>query len=470
MIDVDCVLRDLPHFETFCSLEQLHTLAESLRDDDRFDVRVAGTSVGGVPIYDVGFGKGAVKALVVAGPQAQEVIGSLTVFSLMSLLRNGHPALAEADVEWHIVPCIDPDAALLNEEWYLQPFSFESFVRGFYMPTRPDQVDFSFPIRHKQLVFDRPSHEARVLKEILDRVRPDFYFTLHNYAALGGAWIVLSRDIGEPYYAEMAELLRGNGFALQQHSDGWLETYGIRRLAEGTTTLPFVKAMYDSLEALGVEIPRELLDGKAGATSMEYLEEIKPGALTFVAELTYGRHPGDDSLKETEHELRRLNLRLDADAKFIAATVLEEWDRTHDDLDQASPFYRKLSAELVENRETLHLGVTEWYGRSIHDLLFNPDFARLATERDVVVSVGMMHLLFLANAYTFVRLLKSSKQTPAVQKAIERLDRIFAGALADLRSYIAFGEFEVNECDALARGQLGCGLIALNAVLAEARP
>jgi len=235
------------------------------------------------------------------------------------------------------------------------------------------------------------------------------------------------------------------------------------------TTLPFVKAMYDSLESLGVEIPREFLDGKVGATSMEYLEEIKPDALTFVAELTYGRHPGDDSVKETEHDLRRLNLRLDADAKFIAATVLEEWDRTHDDLDRTSPFYRKIAAELVENRETLHLGVTEWYGRSIHDLLFNPDFSRPATERDVVVSVGMMHLLFLGNAYTFVRLLKASEQTAAVRAATDRLDRIFDRALDDLRGYLAFGEFEVNECDALARGQLGCGLIALNAVLEEAR-
>jgi len=195
-IDVGAALRALPHFETFCSLDQLHGLAESLRGRDGFDVQVAGTSAGGVPIYDVGYGTGSIKALVVAGPQAQEVIGSLTVFSLMTLLRDGHPSVAHADVAWHIVPCIDPDAALVNEEWYLQPFSFESFVRGFYMPIRPDQVDFSFPIRHKQLVFDNPSHEARVLQAVLDRVRPDFYFTLHNYSALGGAWIVLNRDIG----------------------------------------------------------------------------------------------------------------------------------------------------------------------------------------------------------------------------------------------------------------------------------
>jgi hypothetical protein len=55
--------------------------------------------------------------------------------------------------------------------------------------------------------------------------------------------------------------------------------------------------------------------------SSEYLAILEPDALSFVTELTYGRHSGAGSLKETDWNLRQLLLRVDADNKFVAAEV-----------------------------------------------------------------------------------------------------------------------------------------------------
>jgi hypothetical protein len=462
LIDVDAVLRDIPHRETLCTIAELHGLAEQLRSDDRFDVRVAGESVGGVPIYHVRFGSGAARVLVVGGPQAQEAIGTLTVFSLLSLLRDGHPELVRADVEWHVVPCIDPDANLLNEGWYTSPWTVEGYVREFWMNPRPQQVDFSFPIHHKRLAFDRPSREALVLKGVLDEVRPDFYYTLHHYGPLGGAWFAISRDLGEPVYAEIGALFDRLGIRIQTEAPGSPQFVGGYRDISRIN----VKSYYDDLEASGVAIPEELLNAKAGASSYEYLTEIKPEAFVYVCELCYGTHDREVSDAPSEHEFRQLMLRLDADNKFLATVILEEWDRTHDDLDAASPFYRKLLVELVEEKDALHEGVTAWYSRPIQDLLFSPTYRGTARERDVVHAYGSLRQHFLCNAATSVRLLRASRQTERVRAAIDRLVPLFDAALADFWSTLSFGTYTVFECDTLARAHLGSGLIAMNAVLA----
>jgi len=81
-----------------------------------------------------------------------------------------------------------------------------------------------------------------------------------------------------------------------------------------------------------------MLQGKTGASSQEYLLEIKPSALVFVAELTHGKHPGDTSEKETGQTLRQLKLRLDADDKYLASVILEEWENVKEELDETSHF------------------------------------------------------------------------------------------------------------------------------------
>lgn len=465
MINVQEVLRDVPHFETFCSVEKLHRLVETLRTDSpNFKVDIAGTSANGVPIHHVQFGIGSVKALLVAFPHPMEPIGGLTVFSLMTLLHHGNRALLEADVEWHIVPCIDPDGAMLNEGWS-QNFTFENYLRNYYLQAPRDQADQSFPITYKKLVVNQPSPEVKVLKGVIDLSQPDFYFSLHNTRA-GGAFYYLSRDIDHKYHGEIYKLLEQEDFPIQKRPP-FKEASA--QYGEGIVELPFIKKLYDYLEqttlsALSAE-KYELL--RYGAASFDYLAETKPSALTFIAETGCVRHPSDESEMETGQNLRKFKLRIDADSKFLATVLLEEWERVKRDLDPTSPFYRAIvGGSVLPKKESLCEGGWPISRYPTRDTLFNPRYDRTMTEGDLFnVCVVDSGLYFVQTSYQFVRLLKASPQTPAVQQALKRTAGAFDEVIADMARYVDFDAFEVIDCDTLAKVQLGSGLIVLNSLL-----
>lgn len=461
MINVEGALRDMPHSETFCSVDKLHALVERLRADSRFKIDAAGTSVKGEPIYHVCFGTGSLKALIVAGPHAHEPIGSLTVLSLMTLLHEGSRALLDADVQWHIVPCIDPDGARLNEGWSQQPFTLENYMRNLYLQAPRDQVDGSFPITYKKMVWKQPSHEAKILQRILDQIRPDFYFPLHNYRT-GGAFYYITRDIDHKYYREIHELLERHDFPLQRRP---LFKEVCPQFGEGIVGILTIKKYYDYLEQT-TSSPEGLVQG--GTQSWDYLANIKPSALTFVAEMGYVRHPSDESERQTGQNLRKLQLRLDADNKFLATLLLEEWEKVKEDLDTESPFYQAIvrGGTILPDKAKISDGGIPLSRYATRDILFNPHNNRTMTEGDqfsaCMVDGGFWFPLW---SYQFVRLLKESPPTPAVRQAIERLERAYDDALDDIARYIDFHAFESFDCDTLAKVQLGSGLIVLNSLL-----
>ena len=461
MIDVESVLGELPSFDTFCSVEKLCRLAEQLREDRRFDVEIIGNSVGGVPIHHVRCGTGSIKALLVGGPHAMEPIGSLTVFSLMTLIHQGNRELLEADVEWHIVPCIDPDGALLNEGWSQKPFTFENYLKNFYLQSMRDMVDCSFPVSHKKLLWNELSHEAAILKELLDRMQPDFYYGLHN-AWIGGAFYFISHDIGRQYHERLHELLDRHGMPIQRRPL-WREVCA--QYGEGIIEMFDVTKHYDYVEKTS-PAPEQIV--RYGASSRYYLTQIKPGALTFVTEMGYVRHPSDESEAKTGQNLRKFLLRLDADNKFLASVLLEEWDKVKDQVDVTSPFYRAIAAGDVFplTREKLYDGGMPLSFYPTRDVLFNSKYDREMTEADRFNSCMINSGAFFTRwSYQFVRLLKQSPQTPAVCRALERLEAAFAQARADIAQHIDFDAFQVVDCDTLAKIQLGSGLIVLNSLL-----
>lgn len=464
MIDVGAVLRDIPHFEKFCSVSQLHGLVGHLREDPRFEVRVAGSSVNGVPIHHVRFGKGKVKALFVAFPHPMEPIGGMTVFSLLTLLSRGHPALVNADLEWNIVPCIDPDGAILNEPWS-QNFSFESYLQNYYLQSARDQADMSFPISYKKLVVNQPSPEAQVLKSVIDVCLPDFYTTLHN-TRVGGAFYLLSHDIEHKYHRQLYRLLEQERFPLQTRPP-WKEVGA--RYGDGIGEVLFTRKIYDYLEQT-TPSPEKYELIRYGGESWDYLAEIKPEALTFVAEMGCLRHPSDESEKDTGIDLRWFKLRIDADSKYLATVLLQKWEAVKDELDVTSPFYRSiLGGTVLPVKDEVVNGGWPMSRYPTRDILFNPKYDKTMTEGDLInVCVVDSGLYFVQWSYQFLRLLKTSRPTQRVQQAIARTQQAFDRVRAEIARHIDVNAFSIVERDTLARVQLGSGLIALNSVL-EAR-
>ena len=456
MIDIEKVTQQLPVFDTFCSVDKLHRLVEGLQTDKRFNIQVAGTSEAGIPIYHIQFGEGSVKALVVAGPHADEPIGSLTAFGLLTLLKNNNKELVGRDIQWHIIPCIDPDGAKLNEGWTQQPYSFKNFMRNFHKQYPTEQVDGSFPLSYKEIYFNQPTPEARALMDVLESVVPDFYYSLHN-AFAGGCYFVLSDDLGLECYQALYRLLGKYNIGLNANSinDGFLQSY-----AESIYKLPSARVGYDFHEKSGKDF-RDFKKG--GDTSWGYFQEINPDMVTFVSELAYLNFP-IETFRETNIYLRQLVLQADADNKFVKTVILEEWNKVKNDLDIANPFYKKVSAYILLAEKNLHECAPETPFMQYQNLLSDPKYSGKATG-DKRFNLHMTVYWVLCHNYEFVRLLKASQQTAIIQSSINRLESLFDNLLEDIGKNINLSELEVIDVNTLAKVQLGSGLIALNAVL-----
>jgi hypothetical protein len=336
-------------------------------------------------------------------------------------------------------------------------------MRNYYEQPYRYQVDTSFPIRHKNLVWDEPSQEAAVLGAVIDEVRPDFFYSLHN-AWTGGVAYYLSRDIGTRYHEALYAFLREETFPVQKRPI-WREL--LARFDDGIVETWSVKKQYDYLERTTAS-PEALL--RFGGGSWDHLEAIRPSALTLVAESGYLRHPADESERPIGGNLRQFKLRVDADSKFLASVLLETWDRLKDQLDSRHPLYRVVEGGwAMPARERLVEGGRPLALQPTRSTLVNVDFDREMTESDqfqaCFVDGGFF---YLPRAYQLVRLLKASPASEAVRTAISRLDTMFDQALAELARYVDPRQFEVIDHDTLARVQLGSGLTVLNSVLEAA--
>src|SRR5262245_56660381 len=127
-MQINNVLKSVPRYRLFPTVSEIHRRVRELSHTAGFSVRTIGKSESGFPIHHVKFGKGRIKALFSAYPHPNEPIGGLTVLTLMSLLRRHHPTLVNLPVEWHFIPCPDPDGVLLNEGWMRKPFTFERYM------------------------------------------------------------------------------------------------------------------------------------------------------------------------------------------------------------------------------------------------------------------------------------------------------------------------------------------------------
>jgi len=157
-------------------------------------LRAVGAARSGYPLRMLSIGAGRRHALVLGGPHPNEPVGFLTVLELARLVA-AHPDLREGlGYTWHFIPCIDPDGARLNEGWYGGPFALRHYHRHFYRPARYEQPEWTFPAPGERAPLDRTLPETEALMRVIDELRPQFLYSLHN-SDLGGAFFVISHDL-----------------------------------------------------------------------------------------------------------------------------------------------------------------------------------------------------------------------------------------------------------------------------------
>lgn len=254
---------------------------------DLCSTRRIGYSRLGEPLDMLSIGDGREHALVIGGPHANEPVGFLTVLRLAKLLCEGE----RHGFTWHLIGCVDPDGARLNEGWYAGPFTVAHHHRHFYRPALADQPEWTFPVDAGAKHFDRPLPETRALMRVIDDLRPGFLFSLHN-ADFGGAYFQISRPL--PGLAgELAALAVSHGVPLDLAP---IDTVGYEVAGPGVTLLPSAD-WTDFADSCGGE-------PTYGASSWQYAD--RHGTFTLIAEVPLWTSPGCDDRAPAGVSERRL--------------------------------------------------------------------------------------------------------------------------------------------------------------------
>jgi len=363
-MDIAALLEKIPHYTAFYTVDELaaegHRLAR--RYPGIIEHSEIGASRAGSPLWRIKLGNGPKQALCFACPHPNEPIGAMTLITLAELLAEDPTLLAESGMTWHLIPCIDPDGTRLNEGWFKGPFNLENYVRHFYRPAGPDQVEWTFPLCYKGHTWDKPLPETAHLMALIEDLKPSFVFSLHN-CAFGGAYWYLGRDI-----PALSPLLEGaaarQGVPLHL---GEPESPYITKFSKAVHSMMSMKTYYDWMDACGQGIAPGPMG--CGTCSADFIGTVCD-ALTLMAELPYFFVRGVDDDSPADMSRREALETRDARRRETYAFLGRQWASIRPLFGEDNPF-----PGLVDG--------TMAYMADARPTPEGPDFDRPATKAEV---------------------------------------------------------------------------------------
>ncbi|MGW5353878.1 M14 family zinc carboxypeptidase [Streptomyces sp. NPDC004031] len=176
----------------------------SARHPDLVRMRLAGESRTGRPLWLLSVGHGRRHALVVAGPHADEQAGGGTALWLAEQAVADRERLADADLTWDLLLCLDPDGTVLNQTGPAGRRPPAVHFRHTYRPAARDQPEWASTFRAP----GDELPETHALLALIDELRPFVQCTLHG-TDVGGARVQLTGEVpglAEPFGKYAAEL------------------------------------------------------------------------------------------------------------------------------------------------------------------------------------------------------------------------------------------------------------------------
>jgi hypothetical protein len=285
VLDLAPLLARVPDFREFMTLDELAASTRALVRDHPGVARVetVGTSTEGRPIELLTIGHGARSALLVGVPHPNEPIGTLTLEFLCRLFCEDEALRRSLDLTLHVVKVADPDGFVLNEGWFKGAFSPARYALEYYRPPHREQVEWSFPVEYKTLSFTTPTAETATVMRVMERVRPSFFYSLHN-AGFCGVYFYVS-DERPALFTALAELVASQRLPLHR---GEPEVPYLETLAPAVYELFGIDATYEYLARTLGEDPAPLIE--AGTSSDDWLRRIAD-AFSLVCELPYYTAP-----------------------------------------------------------------------------------------------------------------------------------------------------------------------------------
>jgi hypothetical protein len=445
--DILSILDDVPEYGVFLTVDELKASTRQLADGypNTVEILPIGHSRQGDPIDAIKVGDGPRQTLLFAMPHPNEPIGSM-MLEYLSLRLAKDDALRESlGCTWYLVKCIDPDGTRLNEGWFKGPFSIENYARHYYRPPAYQQVAWTFPIDYKTLHFHDPPPETQALMGLIEQVRPDFMYSLHN-SDFGGVYFYIWEE-APPLYEPLHRLVESQDLPL--HLGEPEMPYEIE-FASAIYKDNSISAEYDYLEEQTGTDPAEIITG--GTLSFEYARRFCD-PFTLICEMPYFYHPaiGDTSTSD----ILRSDALLQAieEAREALAFLRGLYDAVGHELTVTSPFRDAIEENL--RTSLVELAAEENWVRA------NPETTHVATVAEKFDSLVLRKFHRLNGLGMFVRMLdaqtEATGESPSLASVRETARETFEERAADLEAEL---DYTVVPIQKLVRVQLGSALLA----------
>lgn len=296
------VLDQVPDYKTVLTNDEMDASSERLAKEHPECVELIKLcdTRAGKPLYCLKIGRGRRNALFLGAPHPNEPIGSMLLEYFAGRLAGDKELQDELDYTCYIVKAWDRDGMVLNEGWFKGPFTITNYARNFYRPTHLEQVDWTFPIDYKDLHFHKPIPETAAVMKLMDEIKPEFLYTLHN-SGFGGVYWYISRDM-----PEIADDLRAAAEKQQVPLDmgepemPWCELY-----SPAVYRLSTIEDKYDYMEKSGLDRIGERII--YGTCSGDYSAK-NFGTQTILNEMPYFFDPRIEDMSESEKTLKEVVL------------------------------------------------------------------------------------------------------------------------------------------------------------------
>lgn len=444
--DVLNILNDVPDYQVFLTVDELIASTHELANRHPKVVKVLpiGHSRQGDVIEAIKIGSGPRQALLFAMPHPNEPIGSMMLEYLSLRLAEDDGLRESLGYTWHLVKCIDPDGTRLNEGWFKGPFSIENYARHYYRPPAYQQVAWTFPIDYKTLHFHDPLPETQALMDLIEKVRPDFMYSLHN-SDFGGVYYYIWEEAPQ-LYKPFHKLVESQGLPLHL---GEPEMPYEMKFASAIYKDSSIAAEYDFLEQQIATDPAEIISG--GTLSFEYARTFCD-PFTLICEMPYFYHPAINDTSESDIVRRDALLKAIEETKENVSYMKELYDAVNGELTVHSPF-----RDAIE--ETFRVSLVELTAEE-NWVRADPKTAEMATVAEKFDSLVIHRFYRLLGLGMFVRMvdaqIAATGVSPSLSSTRDATVATFKEHAADLEAEL---DYTVVPIQKLVRVQLGSALL-----------
>lgn len=294
------LLDSIPDYEAFLTVDEMDASSKKLAEDypDQVELLELGESKDNHPIYGLKIGNGSKNALMYGCPHPNEPMGAMLLEYLSKAMVEDSAFLDEYDYTWYLVKSIDVDGTKKNEKWFKPPFSITNYAKNFFRPAGHQQVEWTFPVKYKNYEFTKPIPETVALMDLIDEIKPEFVYSLHN-AGFGGTYWYIGKDLPQAW----DKLYQSSADQEIPLSLGEPEVNYVPELAPAIFKMFGAKEIYDYFEEFGTLPPEEMLH--TGTSAHGYCEDQGYDSTVLVTELPYFYEPSienNDFLDITREE------------------------------------------------------------------------------------------------------------------------------------------------------------------------